>query len=473
MKILGLVFLQILNWQHNITSQLTDFQNKEGIKGGTVSFCLMDVDKEEKLLGFNEEKSINPASTLKLISTGTALEKLGADFRFETDLMYTGQIFQNKIVGDLLILPHGDPSLASSRIATSPEIFMKEILDVLKLNKIDEISGQIIIYEKTYYSYDTPDTWIWGDMGNYYGAGALDFNFNENLFKIYFDAGNMVGSGARFGILDPFDADWQIINQVKTGEANSGDQVYIYTAPFSETLLLKGTVPLGAKQFLVKGSISMPFKVFAKNLTKFLNDKGVKVDAYQENQELPLEEPTLLKKFYSPTLAELVRLCNHQSINLYADAFLKKSFDSQPNLIKKAEALKEHLKAKGLNTDGTQFIDGSGLSMSDYINTQLMANYLVKMPKSPIFSDFYASIPRAGFEGSVRYFDRNRKTNGRLKIKSGSIDGSRTYAGYYETTTGKKYAFMIGVNRYEKGFEKDVRVFMENILVGLVDLDQY
>ncbi len=473
MKFFALIILQFSAIQNQLLTELRNFQNSEGIKAGIVAASIHRTTDNKPMLSFNSDKSVNSASTMKLITTATALSVLGEDFRFITDVGYTGQISNHVLTGDLVILPSGDPSFGSERSLSTYNDLVSSILSTIKVLGIRKIDGNIIIKDPSIYDYDMPDSWIWGDIGNYYGAIPHKLNINENKYTVYFEPGREIGQAAEISSLEPFDREWKIINNVTTGSSSSGDQVYIYASPSSDVILMKGTVPLGKSNFPVKGAIPDPSKLFRNHLIYALRNEGIEITKASQYL-LPNEinnEPVdfhLTKRFYSQPLSDLARDCNFFSINLYADAFLHQlGPDGFTDFKGGLTYLKNFWKQKSLTLDGFNPKDGSGLSPSGVITSSNMADILSMMYSSDSFDAFYESIATFGETGSVRYKDRSNKTRGRLKAKSGYIDGTRAYAGYFEDKTGELFSYMICVNRYESDAKDKVRRFLDDFLVKM------
>jgi D-alanyl-D-alanine carboxypeptidase/D-alanyl-D-alanine-endopeptidase (penicillin-binding protein 4) len=472
MKFIALVLLQLTGLQSELLRELSGFQNNTDIQHGTVAAHIQRISDGQEVLNFNAKKAVNSASTLKLITTATVLSQLSADFKFKTELGYSGKISGKQLLGDLIIIPDGDPSLGSERSPLQFNEVLEDCIAPLKALGVEKISGNVIIRDLSTFSYDVPDSWIWGDLGNYYGAIPHHFNINENKYTVYFNPGHSVDEPTEIYGIQPMNPNWRIINNVKTGKAGSGDQVYIYASPSSETILMKGTVPLGENHFAVKGSIPNPAGLFRYELLRRLSENGIEVE--QSSIEpgpaelMQITDFHLLHRFLSEPLSKLARDCNYNSINLYADAFLHHLAGNQfSNFEKGLENLKDFWLQKGLSLSGFHPRDGSGLSPSGTITAQNMTDILVKASKEPSFPAFFESIPVYGETGSVRFKDRGHITRGRVRAKSGYIDGTRAYAGYVEDKTGELYAFMICVNRYEPEAGNKVRLFLDNFVVKM------
>ncbi len=472
MKIFCFVILQLLTFKEQLLKQFTDFQDKTG-RQVSITASIRDVSDRQQFFGFNQGLAVSPASTQKLITTATALLVLGEDFRFRTLLQADGPVISRTLRGNLIVSGNGDPTFGSPRNGRPFETQLNEWIYTLKKLGISKIEGQVIIDGKEFDTYDIPGSWFWGDMGNYYGAIPLDINLNENFFTVYFNGGQKVGEPAAIHKLVPMDEDWKLINQVKTGEKGSGDQVNIYTTPLSNTLLMKGTVPAGSVGFPVKGAIPNPPALLRKLLMKALADNHITVE--NKISGLALPERHLLEAVQSIPLKDLIAECNYYSINLYADALAKavcRSKGLEPTFTAYELFVKSFWLAKGIDLEGFEIEDGSGLSPSNAISAEKMTLILEHLSRENSYPAFFRSVPVVGQHGTVAWLDKQKKTRGMVRAKSGSISKTRSYAGYFNNRSGKSFCFMINVSRYPAGLETEVKTFLENILINLIDLNQ-
>ena len=96
-------------------------------KNASWSVTVLDVIKDKPIVDFQSHLTLIPASTLKLITTGIALKKLGKDFTFSTQLGYTGSIKKGILQGDLVIKGYGDPTFGSDAWTQSKELSVQDI----------------------------------------------------------------------------------------------------------------------------------------------------------------------------------------------------------------------------------------------------------------------------------------------------------------------------------------------------------
>jgi D-alanyl-D-alanine carboxypeptidase/D-alanyl-D-alanine-endopeptidase (penicillin-binding protein 4) len=115
---------------------------------------------------------------------------------------------------------------------------------------------------------------------------------------------------------------------------------------------------------------------------------------------------------------------------------------------------------------GMQIKDGSGLSKFNAISSKQIVQVLINMRDH---QDFRSSLPIAGKSGTVRSFLKNSTLNGRVHCKSGSMTGVRSYAGYINNKSGRKFAFSFVINNSD-GSGKDAQGKIEELIdfIGLL-----
>ena len=219
---------------------------KEDPKMAHASFSVQiyDLTNHALVYQYNDQQAITPASCLKIVTTSAALGILGEDFKFETKIGYVGTLSNGVIHGDLLIQGGGDPTLGSARIDGNLDyqLLADQWIKQLKEKGIFKIDGELLIDPSFFEQQSTPDGWQWGDIGNYFGAAANGFNFNENYYKLYFQPGNSVGNTPQIVRHEPVCPGITFENVVKTAAANTGDNGYIYGAHYSLNRFVKGTI---------------------------------------------------------------------------------------------------------------------------------------------------------------------------------------------------------------------------------------
>lgn len=435
-------------------------------------FSVYVIDANGKVLSdYQSQQSMAPASVLKTITTASALELLGADFKFETKLAYRGKIdATGTLQGDVYIIGGGDPTLGNEDMS----LLFSQWAQKIKAKGIKKIAGKVIGDASAYEPYLIPRTWIWEDIGNYYGSGACGLSINENLYELYFKPGKP-GYEAKVLRMKPKVPGIEFINEMKTGAVGTGDNGYIFGAPFTYKRYLRGSIPAGKAEFKIKGALPDPAKLCAYWLAEALQKSGVSSEGHEgvyEAEVIPKTSPTVLHTEYSKNLAEIVNKTNTKSVNIFAEAILKQvglKMADEGSTEAGAEAVETYWAKKGIDMRGFFMEDGSGLSRYDGITTAQTAKILQAITKQSYFQNFYKSLAIAGETGTLRRMCKNTVAKGRVHAKSGSIKRVRCYAGYVESLSKGRLTFAIFINNYS-GKYRDLTPYYEELMTAMTSL---
>ena len=440
-------------------------------------------DQGDPFININGEKSMAPASCLKLLTTSAALCLLGEEHQFQTQLAYSGAIDNaGTLHGDVVIIGGGDPTLGSDRI--DGVMNYDELIDIwadtIRGLGIEAIDGYIIGDDRHFDNIILPDHWFWEDMGNYYGAGPSGLCFHENYYRITFKPGK-VGQKAAVIKINPPIPGMSFVNQMKTGPAGSGDKGSIFGAPHQWLRILRGSVPAGYKQFSIKGSMPDPAKVCALSLLEGLKRNGIEVtrraitafDMIFQNRI-----QSKLKIFYtqnSPALREIVYWLNKRSINIYAEQLLKqlaRTATGEGSYEQGFKVLREFLADRQIPLEGLHLHDGCGLSRLNTMTPLQLTLLLREMTREVCFQSFYDSLPITGDAedaGWIGHLCRGTRAARNLRAKTGSIMRVRAHAGYVKTRSNQLVCFSMIANEFTSSTQH-IDKLHEKIMILLAEL---
>ncbi|MCB0609030.1 MAG: D-alanyl-D-alanine carboxypeptidase/D-alanyl-D-alanine-endopeptidase [Lewinella sp.] len=448
------------------------------LKAAGLGISVVDAASGREIAGYNAGLALIPASTLKTLSTASALGILGGDFRIKTDLQYDGEIDAKGVLhGNLYLKGYGDPTLGSPEMEGTPGLsaLMVRLSMAVQQKGIRRIEGQIV-GDGSYF--DLPaeaDTWQWNDMGNYYAAGAWGLNVHENLYYLRFQKRPKLGDRPPLVEITPAVDGLKMINEVTSAETGTGDNVYIFGAPRTYDRIARGTIPRGSGRFSVKGALPDPPLFAARQLAEQLKSVGIisrKGPASWLEVADTGRERTTLYTHESPPLREIVGRTNTKSINLYAESLLRivgKARADDGSLAGSLEAVRGFWREKGVSFDAAFIEDGSGLSPRNAVSADFFTGLLHAVAADDrIFTDFYPSLPVSGQSGTLRYTLPGTPAAGKIRAKTGTMERVRSLAGYVETRSGKRTAFCILVNNYScTGTE--MRKKLEPVLMAIFD----
>lgn len=440
----------------------------------SMSLCIRDAVSGMPVLDYGSQKSMNPASVLKLITSAAALELLGADHTFTTGVGYTGRFNRNSgtLKGDIVIRGGGDPALGSGRFADHYGDFISRWADALSGMGIKKIKGRVIT-DDTWYDYlPVPAKWLWEDIGNYYGAGAFGLSVFDNTYEIHLRTTSGSATPMITGIF-PEECRRLLDNRL-VAEGNT-DKGYVFAAPYIGNGWLAGSVPEDRDDFVLKASIPDPPQLVAEITDKKLREKGISIAGTPTTtRELVVfkgGEINPVASVVSPTLSEIVEILNHESVNLYAEHLLKelgKVFMDAGTTAAGIEVVMQFLSGSGVITDGMFMEDGSGLSPLNAISSEEMANLLIHMrTRGKYFREFYSSFPEAGQKGTIAKYFQDPVFNSNLRAKSGSMTRVRSYAGYFTALSGKEMTFCVIVTNFT-GPSHRIVTLIESLLKQII-----
>jgi len=413
----------------------SDSQMRHALLG----FYVVDDRSGELVLDHHGEIGMAPASCQKLITSVAALDLLGPDYRYKTLLQTAGKIQNGTLEGDLIIQGNGDPSLGSWRWPNTTDSFlMREFSKTLLEKGIKNIIGDFVAINPNFESQNTPGGWIWDDIGNYYGAGAGALNWHENQYDLYLQPGASVGDSVKILKTVPALRVKTILNELKTGPRGSGDNGYIFCAPDAVMAAVRGTVPLGENPFIISGSFPDGSYAALMELSNYFQMAGIKIKGrarVDENKTLGISGIQTLALHSSPTLDSINYWFLKRSINLYGECLLKTMALEKSGFAsteKGIDIVQDFWDQHGIGDDAINIMDGSGLSPQNRVTPHSLVQVLQYARTRPWFTKFYDALPEIN----------------NLHMKSGSIGGARSYAGYVQSSSGRRYSFAIIVNNH-------------------------
>jgi D-alanyl-D-alanine carboxypeptidase/D-alanyl-D-alanine-endopeptidase (penicillin-binding protein 4) len=448
------------------------------MQGASVSFLAKEVKSGEILYSYDPERKLTPASVTKTITTATALELLGKDFRFETSLKYDGNIDNGTLDGNLFICGSGDPTLCSSEMETAKDSIVALWASAVKKTGILKINGRIIADESIFDTEGVSMKWLREDLGSNYGQGSYGINIFDNRFNLYLNT-DVAGTKPTVLYCEPSMPSLKFYNYL-TAQTIAADSFYITGYPYANERYLYGVVCAKHDHLKIEGDIPDPPLFAAQYFCEYLKNQGVEIIGEPSCHRLlsqagewpPIERKTLITT-HSPTLDKIIRTTNVVSHNMYADVLVKTlGLRYQPQAGETISSFEcgtkiviNHWEKKGLNTALLNLYDGSGLASTDKITTAFLCDLYVYMAKkSDVFNPFFESLPQTGVEGTVRSFLKGSALQGN-RLKSGSMSYVQCYGGYI-TKNGKQYAVALLVNNFS-GKRDMMRKAIEELFLSL------
>ena len=333
---------------------------------------------------------------------------------------------------------------------------------------IKRITGSVI-GDVSYFDGDALNpSWLWEDAGNYYAPGVFALSYLDNTMNIVLQSGP-IGSVATVLHTTPHVPEMEFENHIRCTDI-SYDGAFVHGVPYSNRRYLVGSVPSNRQTFGVKGDLPNPSLVLARDMTMVLRSSGVAVEGeagYLSEKPMNMAPRTSLLVHQSEPLAELIRHTNHESDNLYAE-MLFRSFGSRYTLPctihNAADFVRDYWKNRAVSLRSAKILDGCGLAPQNAISPTMYVQLLRYMYGSKNKDVFLASLPCSGESGTLSSFLRDTPLHGKVYAKSGTIGGTKNYAGYIFLPDGRVWVFAVMVNSANCKTRKIQRVIEQYLL---------
>lgn len=440
------------------------------------------LDSNRPIYTLNADKLFVPGSTTKLLTEGTALELMGADYQFHTRVYRTGTIDKSgTLAGDLVLVASGDPNL-SARVRTDgtlafenedhaydgdvhtravpgdPLLIIRKLAAQVAEHGIKRISGRILV-----------DATLFPGGDRELGTDVVmsPIVVNDNLVDLAIGPGATVGAAATITPA-PATSYLRIVNKITTSAAGSTENIELVSdtadAGGLHTVTLSGTSPAGGPPILHGYRVPDPARFAEVTFAEALKERGV-VAAQKSpsranfaSMHASYVSANVVAEHVSLPLREEVRITLKVSQNLHASMTprIVKAVLAPGDTSKTGFDLeREFLQKAGLDVLGAQQADGAGGDA--HFTPEFMVSYLAYMSHQKDSATFRNALPILGRDGTLWNIQPTSPAVGHVFAKTGTFAVSdplnrrmfvtgKGLAGYIETKDGRHLAFTVYVN---------------------------
>jgi D-alanyl-D-alanine carboxypeptidase/D-alanyl-D-alanine-endopeptidase (penicillin-binding protein 4) len=409
---------------------------------------VVDVATGEEVYARGADHILLPASTMKVVTTAAALRTLGPAYTFHTDLLYTGEIDGAGVLhGDLYVRGGGDPTLVLERLW--------KLVQELRLEGVRRVAGDVYFDDDHFDLDEGVPGWNKPldkrDGPAYYPPlGALSLNYNS--VAIFVGPGPEQGGEARVDLETP-SAVVEVNNEVTTGPANGRRWIKVERelAGVKTRFTVKGVIPEGSDTQRYYRSVGDPTAYFTGAFAALCKQQGIQVGGRWLDGSTP-DDAVLLVRQRSPSLGVILQSVDKYSNNFMAEMVLKAMGAEVHGLPGTTDngilVVRDYLEGLGLDLEGQTIANGSGLTRLGGIRPELLTAVMVDMyDDRQVGPEFRSALAIGGLDGTLRSRFGDEDEVGRVRGKTGSLDGVHCLTGYVEAADGRVYAFAFLVNR--------------------------
>ena len=436
-----------------------------GIPPGAVTLLVQDVDAPAPRVAHRNQDVLNPASVMKLVTAYVALERLGPAFTWTTRVSSKAGIRDQTLQGDLHVTGGGDPRLSRERLWL--------LLRDLRAQGIRRIAGDVIT-DRSYFQLPPHDPAAFdGRPLRPYNAGADALTIDYGAIRIRL----VPGADGVAAQVDPLPTGLDIDNRIRRSpESACTDPLAQLRAtrmegPERVRLTLDGTLPTGCREpFDWNLSPLPPDRLFEGLFRRLWQELGGEIQGRFADGTTPPDAPTLAES-RSPSLPEVLRDMNKWSNNVIARHVLATlgAIDApgQDSASAGARTVQRTLLAKGITVDGMVVDNGAGLSRAERISASTLAQLLRAAWHGRTMPELVSSLPIAGIDGTARKRLADSPAAGTAHVKTGTLEGVRSLAGYVLANSGHRYVVVLIINHPNAGAAREVQDALLEWVAGL------
>ena len=396
--------------------------------------------KSQSLLSRNADDSLNPASTMKLVTTYAALELLGPAFTWKTVAASNAPQVGGSLEGDLYLRGGGDPKF----VVESLWLMLRQ----LRGRGIRTIRGDLVLDRSLFEAAPHDPSAFDSEPYRPYNVGpdALLVNFKAVTLRFIPDEGRREVRVA----MEPLLADFAVGPMV-AGDGPCGDWKARIAADFTrvDRIAFNGVYPASCGEQTWNVSILDHRQYVGALFRSLWTELGGSLLGTVRDGTVPADARMLVERA-SPNLADVVRDINKFSNNVMArELFLSlaaETMKTPANLDGGQRVVRSFYANKGIAMPELVIENGSGLSRRERISARSMARVLQAAWASPVMPEFMSSLPLVGFDGTMKKRLNLRSVAGQAHIKTGSLGEVRALAGYVLSASGKRYIVVAFVN---------------------------
>jgi D-alanyl-D-alanine carboxypeptidase/D-alanyl-D-alanine-endopeptidase (penicillin-binding protein 4) len=414
---------------------------RTGIPASAAGIYVQEISGINPPVTLNATAPLNPASTMKLVTTNAALELLGPVYTWKTQAYTNAPQAGDVLHGDLVIKGNGDPKLVLERLW----LFLRD----LRIKGIREIRGNLLL-DRTRFEGGAFDAALFdGDPLRLYNVGpdALLLNYKSISFRFVPNEMN----GTVSVLVDP-PIEGYPVTLPRLAFDECGDwKSKLQPAFVGREAAFSGSysIACGERIWHVHPYPMTPNQYFEAVFRKMWAELGGLLIGEVRSGEVPVDA-RLVGEIESAPLPDVIRDINKYSNNVMSRQLLltlAADVSGLPaNTERGAQVIRDWLVRKNIDAPELVVENGSGLSRVERISAETLGRMLVAVFGSPTMPEFISSLPLAGYDGTMRNRLRERSAAGYAHIKSGSLLDVRAVAGYVLAASGKRYALVFIIN---------------------------
>lgn len=428
----------------NLRRDIDELLTGPALKDAEVGLHIVRLMDGVELYAHQPDRSLIPASNIKILTTAAALHYLSPDYRFRTEV-YADVDDRGIVTGNMYIKGHGDPWLVPERLW-----FLASRIYFLGVRAV---RGNLIIDDTFFEGSPDANGFEQDHSTNSYMAKSSAFSVGFNSLLVHILPGSEPGKPAKI-LIDPISRYAKVVGTVNT-VARRRSYIEVDIEPYNDRSVVKvnGRISINSRGRGYWRRVDNPPVYSGEVLKSMLRQVGIVVKGRVKVGVVP-EDADRLVSLSSPRLADLVERVNKHSNNFMAAQIartLGAEVYGEPGSWTKGRRAIEAFLADEVGIKRGQYMLGnaSGLHDVNRLSTRQLTQILAYVYAQPsIRPEFVASLAVAGGSGTLSERMTDTDAVSLLRAKTGTLSTASALSGYVTCASGEVLAFSILVNGY-------------------------
>jgi serine-type D-Ala-D-Ala carboxypeptidase/endopeptidase (penicillin-binding protein 4) len=411
-------------------------------RSGQWGAIVVSLSRGDTLFAASPDVPMVPASTMKTFTAALALERLGPDYAYSTDVLRDGGLGPDGVVhGNLILRGDGDPSLSPRFVRGGPEASMDLLARFVAGAGVTRVDGDLIADATGMEGRLIPEGWLARYAGAAYAAPFSALTLNDNMVIV----GVYPEKGGRASVrLEPESSALEVVSSVRVVKGRA-TRLTVRLAGESQ-VVVTGTIGASAEPHRVQLVVANPVTYMAGAFREALKAQGIEV-AGAVRVGRTTEGAQIVTSMPSPPLSKLIGAMNRESINLYAEQIFRSAARgparNEPGTAEHGYAQLRAFAESALGVPPGDIVatDGSGLSVLDRVTPRSLVQLMDYAHRASWASVFHASLPVAGESETLSARMRGTSAQGNLHAKTGTTNDVIALSGYVTAENGEVLAF--------------------------------
>lgn len=420
---------------------------KAGIPPDAVAVEVRMLGARSPLISLNAQRPMNPASTMKLLTTYAALDTLGPAYTWQTEAYLDGELKDGVLDGNLILKGYGDPKFTIEQFW----LWLSEF----RARGLREIKGDLVL-DRSYYDLPAFDPGAFdNDPVRAYNVGpdALLLNFNTLRLRYLPDGSTLrvVSEPAVDGIT----LDNRLTPNGEMHDCNNWDD-HFRVQPLGDSVVLQGDYPAPCGEREQHLSVMPHTRYVGAMFRSIWKEMGGTLHGRERDGRVSADA-RLFSIHRSEPLSSIIRDINKFSNNVMARQLFLTLGSTLPyprdtaatahapqnggpmSVERSTLALRLWLLRNKLKFPELVLENGAGLSRKERISAAHLGQLLQHAAHHPLNAELQASLPILGVDGSVKKRLKDSPAASHAHLKTGTLTGVKTIAGYVRSRNGREY----------------------------------